>query len=719
MKIDYNIIKNFMEEEKYIANDSVIWQMAKDIGKMEKDEQKGQDIYAICLEGPPGAGKSFYAETYKKVLEKVYNEKVEMIEYQCDGTTGKAELYEEIRVASAIAGNPDEVIIAGKLVEAIEKVNTGKKVILFLDEFEKSRRETDSFMYGFLQKGIVITTQKGKLKVKPEYTKNLQVILCKNDERELSDPLLRRCYIMRLEEMTPENFYKTINMNLPEYDQDVKDVVALIYEKMYANIDEFEKFPSCSEGMKAIQDACDYIQLNAPEEVIYCDILSNLLKHPDDIQTFKFMFEKDTEIGQFVKKMIKSKTKVENNAIRDEIYREFYSKELQKIATMKQEIDTMEETHKQEINTIEEKYKQEINIIGKKHKIQEEWYEKIIKDKDNTIKNLKAKKTNENETNSNIEENKEKKEIIEFEEINPNEKVIYYEPDVIGNNGSVFDDNKTNKWYEIMKIKVNEEGIRVIEKILKEKIDDENENIKNLYEARYGLGCDYLRWRMKERAKLINKKSICIDGIILAIDNDKYVKDDYKIIARRIEENNEYFYKIYSNKKIQVLRYFKPSYEEENHMGVESFINFLDEYNMILDFEENFLLVTQSPIYERRNGINHAKRDMELLEKYGIIKYIGHKKCAKIVAPYMYKIFSINQIQDGTTNNDMRDSKYTKNTFDTYLQFEYANQYEDYCLQMKKLQDMYSKMLEYPGDIVVQECLEGINSKPYLEDEER
>ena len=625
MEITYGTIKKYLEEEKYIATDNIIWKVAKDVKKMKKDKQKGQDIYAICLEGPPGAGKSFYAETYKKIIEKIYNEEVEMIQYQCDGTTGKAELYEEIRVAAAIAGNPDEVIIAGKLVEAIDAVNSGKKVILFLDEFEKSRRETDSFLYGFLQNGIVITTQRGILQVKPEHTKNLQVILCKNDERELSDPLLRRCYIMRLEEMTPENFYKTININLPECDQDVKDVVAILYEKMYEEKDNFAKFPSCSEGMKAIQDACDYIEMNAPEEVIYCDILSNLLKHPDDIETFKEMFKKDTKIGEFVSKTIGNKTETDdNNKLQDEIYKEFFNKELQKISGM------------------EELYK-----------AKEASYKRVIENLNNQVIELQRNMTDKNCDEKKSKELKKDK-ILKLEEVNPNDEVIYYSPDIIGNMDSVFGNNPIEEWCEIAKIKVNEDGSKIIEEI----INGGPDFVRNMYKKMYpnglpgSMGPDKYKEIYSGKDKILDKNTIRIDGIIL--DEDEKSEDKFKIVARRVKEKDEYFYKIYSNKKIQTKRYIlgrRGEYKDyfdcsdySDYIGFDSFVKILKFYEMIIDYKEDFLLVEERGISEIPKKFNGYCLDEELL-KNGIIKKDKGTVCCKNIEAYLYRIFSINLIQ--------------------------------------------------------------------------
>ena len=144
MDIKFETIKNLMKKKKYIATDEIVWDVIKGIKKMKNGNQLGQDLYSICLEGPPGAGKSFYAKTYKKVIDDVFDEDVEFLEYQCDSSTGKTELFEEIRVAAAITGNKDEVIISGMLVEAIDAVNSGKKVILLLDEFARWKNKNNS-----------------------------------------------------------------------------------------------------------------------------------------------------------------------------------------------------------------------------------------------------------------------------------------------------------------------------------------------------------------------------------------------------------------------------------------------------------------------------------------------------------------------------------------------------------------------------------------------
>lgn len=539
MDIKFEAIKEILKEKKYIATDEIVWNVIKSIKKMNKVEQKGQDIYSICLEGPPGAGKSFYAKTYTKVLTKVFNEEVKFLEYSCDSTTGKAELYEEIRVAAAVANKPEEVIISGMLVEAIDAVNAGKKVVLLLDEFEKSRRETDSFMFQFLQDGKIKTTQRGIVEIKPEYKKNLQVILCKNDERELSDPLLRRNHIIRLEIMTPNNFLETVNMNLPECDEDIRNVVSLLYEKMYANKDDFAKFPSCSEGMLAIQDACDLYEEEAPVEVIYADILSNLLKHPDDIETFKIMMSKDDQLSNFVKVLQNNEKTEKNITVKDEIYQSFFSKEMQKISGMKKIYERNEKKYKELIENL----RQQLEEMTRKNR------DRI--QQNNSLNERNTIEENKQEDNNMIE----KKRLVNFEEDDiQNMEPVYVPTSIINRGDSIFDGS--DNWYEIMKIEVEEEGWQAIEELIEEGATKSFLDfvIKSYsYESRekvLGGAPTWLLYAISEEAKLpqILENSICYDGIIL---KDTKNSDYIKLVAQKQIKEGKNYYKIFSNSKIQ------------------------------------------------------------------------------------------------------------------------------------------------------------------------
>lgn len=360
MEITYELVKNLLEKYGYYTEDKVIWATINNINKMIKGNKKGQDIHAVCLEGTPGSGKTFYAETYQKVLSEILGEDVEMIDFQCDATTGKAELNEEIRVASAITGDADNVIIEGKLVQAIKAVNEGKHVILFLDEFEKAREDTDTYLYQFLQKGKVNTVQLGDLEIDEDKKKNLQVILCKNYFRlHLSEPLERRLKFMRLEPMKPEVFLEVAKQRIPECDQALISMVSIFYDEMYKNRELFKRIPSCSELLDAINDANDILQI-APDKYILDAILSNILKNPEDFETFETILKDNDKLARITNLLSSDEERKDNkrSQLQYAILEDFFSEDIKRLAeelqVATQNIDLLQQSNIQKDKRIQE-----------------------------------------------------------------------------------------------------------------------------------------------------------------------------------------------------------------------------------------------------------------------------------------------------------------------------------------------------------------------------
>ena len=381
--ISFKEVKDKIEAMGYYATNELLYDTYNALALFNNSGiNPGQDIFAICLEGPPGAGKTEFAKTYTKLSNELFKN-VELVDYQCDATTGKTELFEDINISAAIRGDADNVNIPGKLIEAIKKVNSGKRVVLFIDEYDKAREETDAFLLQFLQSGKINSTQHGDLEIKDEYKGKLQVILCKNDMREeLSGPLSRRIRIIRLDYMKPTLFYKVAHrLLIDEKDSPVNDgllnLVSLMYEKAYANKEMYNRLPSCSEMLIAIEDADRVIKLaNAPQSVIYNIIIRNMFKSPDDITTFESSLDRmknqdESKLAALVKAMkINTEESEEELNLNSLIAEKVFVDESKKLVKKTQEMESLIETYKTKFAQMEQDRKKAISDEIKKIKLE-------------------------------------------------------------------------------------------------------------------------------------------------------------------------------------------------------------------------------------------------------------------------------------------------------------------------------------------------------------
>lgn len=310
MNISFEQVKKLIDKYGYEATEELQYETylaLLNFGVLP--QQVGQDIYTLCLEGPPGAGKTEFVTVYSKVVNEVLNRPVTFIKYQCNSKTGESSLIEEVNVTAAITGDESKVIIPGKIIQAIEHVNNGEKVILFLDEYDKAREETDDFLLDFLQSGSINSIQSGDLSIKDAYKNNLQVFLCKNDKREtLSGPLSRRVRRIALEYMTPTTFQRVAQRRLiDEVKEPFKveggliNLVALLYRTAYNTRDIYTRVPACSELLIALQDANELLKYATPPSfIIYNKILHDMFKEKADIDLFIEVIEKDPQLKAMV-----------------------------------------------------------------------------------------------------------------------------------------------------------------------------------------------------------------------------------------------------------------------------------------------------------------------------------------------------------------------------------------------------------------------------------
>jgi len=143
----------------------------------------------LLLEGLPGVGKTFLAESSAKVIEANY------LYYLCHSWTDDQELFAGIDVPAVVSGDTDNVRQLGILAQAALSSQKGMTV-LCLDELDKTSDKVESLLLDFLQSGKVPVKPGEFLQANLE---NLLVFITSNNLRELTDPLLRRVRRVKME----------------------------------------------------------------------------------------------------------------------------------------------------------------------------------------------------------------------------------------------------------------------------------------------------------------------------------------------------------------------------------------------------------------------------------------------------------------------------------------------------------------------------------------
>ena len=172
----------------------------------------------FLLEGPAGTGKTTLAE---KVAEFINAKK---IFYQCTVATQEDDfLYKYIPSENTASGIK---IVKGVLVHAAE-MSQKEKIVLIIDEFDKTRPTTDAFLLDFLQNyrlSVYLDNKKTIIRANPD---NLIIFLTSNKMRELSEPLIRRLTRIELKPLKTEVVFKILSSR---FNKELAILLTQIYE---------------------------------------------------------------------------------------------------------------------------------------------------------------------------------------------------------------------------------------------------------------------------------------------------------------------------------------------------------------------------------------------------------------------------------------------------------------------------------------------------------
>ena len=215
-------------------------------GKKDK-----KSIPTLLLQGKSGAGKTFLAETFSKMVSA--DEKF----VQCFPRMGTENFQYDVNIEGVMKQDADSSIKAGILLQALQQ-SQESPVVLVIDELDKARPEVDSFLLDFLENGRLTTGtdtyEKGKF---PIYT-----FITSNDKREIDEALINRSKRVEVTRPSkdlfleilglPENHYlgyiydKCPNFSIRQARQYIEDLEVLGTEideealSQYINLDELD-----------------------------------------------------------------------------------------------------------------------------------------------------------------------------------------------------------------------------------------------------------------------------------------------------------------------------------------------------------------------------------------------------------------------------------------------------------------------------------------------
>ena len=161
---------------------------------------------AIMLRGRAGVGKTAMTKLIAEYLNAEY------LFFQCfPGSTEDDLIFKILPCEKTASGLK---ITEGILAEAL-RLSHKKKVVVTIDEFDKTRPSADAFLLDFLQ-NYRISLRNGNEKIIQGNAKNIIVFLTSNDEREFSEPLLRRVITIDLPTLPASEIKKILSKEFNE-----------------------------------------------------------------------------------------------------------------------------------------------------------------------------------------------------------------------------------------------------------------------------------------------------------------------------------------------------------------------------------------------------------------------------------------------------------------------------------------------------------------------